>query len=514
MKNLDTDCGIRKTRRSFEAEMWCFKKTMPSSQKIKAEAGKEAKVWSGRKISYSHLRVFSYKVLAHVSKEHKQKLDDKAIPCIFIGYGDEEFGYRLWDPKNKKVIRSRDVVFQENQTLEDFGQPAKPKVNDVSEILPNPAPSQHAIDEEELPQHAANDVELQDGFPEEEDPEAEGVEQREPQPPPPETVGPQLRRSTRESKPSSKYPASEYILLTNEGEPESFQEAQNHEEKSSWQQAMQEECNPLQNKWVFKLKKDGNGKLVKYKARLVVKGFGQKKRIDFDEIFLPVVKMTSIRVVLGLATSLNLELEQMDLKTAFLHGDLKEEIYMEQPEAPRQWYKKFDSFMVGHEYKRPAADQCVYVRKFPGENFIILLLYVDDMLIVGQDATTIISLKKELSQSFEMKDLGPTQQILGMKIVCDRETKRLWLSQEKYVEQVIEKFNKKDTKPVSTPLANHFKLSKSSCPSSTKEREEMETIPYSSAIGSLMYEMVSTRPDIAHAVGVVSRFLSNPRKKY
>ncbi|CAL5439703.1 unnamed protein product [Camellia sinensis] len=512
-------------------------------------------VWSGREIFYSHLRVFGCKAFAHVSKEHRQKLDDKATPCIFIGYGDEEFGYRLWDPKHKKVIRSRDVVFQEGQTFEDFGQPAKPKVDDISEIIPNPAPSQHATDEEELPQHAVNNVELQDGFLEEEDPEAEGVEQGEPQPPLPETVGPQLRRSTREFKPSTKYPASEYILLTDEGEPESFQEAQNHKEKSSWQQSMQEEMQSLQknqtydlvklpqgrkalqNKWVFKLKKDGSGKLVKYKARLVVKGFGQKKGIDFDEIFSPVVKMTSIRVVLGLAASLNLELEQMDVKTAFLHGDLKEEIYMEQPEgfevkgkenlvcrlkkslyglkqAPRQWYKKFDSFMVGHEYKRTVADQCVYVRTFPGGNFIILLLYVDDMLIVGQDATTIRSLKKELLQSFDMKDLGPAQQILGMNIVRDRKAKKLWLSQEKYVERVIEKFNMKDAKPVSTPLANHFKLSKNSCPSSTKERQEMEAIPYSSAVGSLMYAMVSTRPDIAHAVGVVSRFLSNPGKEH
>ncbi|CAL5393971.1 unnamed protein product [Camellia sinensis] len=496
-----------------------------TSKEFKAYSIPE-EVWSGREIFYSHLRVFGCKAFAHVSKEHRQKLDDKATPCIFIGYGDEEFGYRLWDPKHKKVIRSRDVVFQEGQTFEDFGQPAKPKVDDVSEIIPNPAPSQHATDEEELPQHAVNNVELQDGFLEEEDPEVEGVEQGEPQPPLPETVGPQLRRSTREFKPSTKYPTSEYILLTDEGEPESFQEAQNHKEKSSWQQSMQEEMQSLQknqtydlvklpqgrkalqNKWVFKLKKDGSGKLVKYKARLVVKGFGQKKGIDFDEIFSPVVKMTSIRVVLGLAASLNLELEQMDVKTAFLHGDLKEEIYMEQPEgfevkgkenlvcrlkkslyglkqAPRQWYKKFDSFMVGHEYKRTVADQCVYVRTFPGGNFIILLLYVDDMLIVGQDATTIRSLKKELLQSFDMKDLGPAQQILGMNIVRDRKAKKLWLSQEKYVERVIEKFNMKDAKPVSTPLANHFKLSKNSCPSSTKERQEMEAIPYSSAVGSV-----------------------------
>ena len=145
---------------------------------------------------------------------------------------------------------------------------------------------------------------------------------------------------------------------------------------------------------------------MKYKARLLVKGFSQKQWIDFDEIFSPIVKMSLIRVVLGLVASLDLELEQLDVKTTFLHGDLKEEIYMDQSkgfkvkgkehmvcklkkslyglkQAPKQWYKKFNSFMVGHRYTRSNVDHCVYVRKFPNDKFVILLLYVDDMLIVG-----------------------------------------------------------------------------------------------------------------------------------
>lgn len=161
-----------------------------------------------------------------------------------------------------------------------------------------------------------------------------------------------------------------------------------------------------------------------------MKGFSQKKGVDFDEIFSPVVKMSSIRVVLSLAASLNDEVEQLDVKTAFLHGDLEEEIYMEQPEgfvvkgkedmvckwkkslyglkqAPRQWSKKFDSFMIDHGYARTTSDHCVYVKKFGENDFLILLLYVDDMLIVGHDAKKIASLKDELSKSFAMKDLGP-----------------------------------------------------------------------------------------------------------
>ena len=113
-----------------------------------------------------------------------------------------------------------------------------------------------------------------------------------------------------------------------------------------------------------------------------------------------------------------------------------------------------------------------------------------------------------------MKGLGPAQQILGLQITQDRKNIKLWLSQEKYIERVMKRLNMNNAKPVNIPLANHFKLSKSSCPSSQKEIEKMSSIPYSSAVGSLMYAMVCTRPDIAHAVGVVSRFLSNPGKEH
>ncbi|KAM1048568.1 hypothetical protein ACFX14_027616 [Malus domestica] len=174
-------------------------------------------------------------------------------------------------------------------------------------------------------------------------------------------------------------------MLTNYGEPETYEEARAHNDSDKWMKAMESEMDSLlknntyelvelpkgrkalKNKWVFKLKNDDN--MTRYKARLVVKGFGQKKGVDFDEIFSPVVKMTSIRVILGMAASMDLELEQLDVKTAFLHGNLEEEIYMEQPkgfevkgketlvcklkkslyglkQAPRQWNKKFNSFMM------------------------------------------------------------------------------------------------------------------------------------------------------------------------
>ena len=230
-----------------------------------------------------------------------------------------------------------------------------------------------------------------------------------------------------------------------------------------------------------------------------------------------------------------LELKQLDVKTAFLHGDLKEEIYIDQLEgfkvkgkehmicklkksmyslkqASRQWYKKFDSFMVGHGYTRTNADHCVYVRKFPNGKFVILLLYVDDMLIVGQDAGVIGNLKKDLFKSFDLKDLGLARQILGTQILHDRKAKKLWLSQEKYIKRVLERFNMKHARLVSTPLGAHFKLRKKSCSSSKKEKKDIASTIYFLAVGSLIYAMVCTRPYIAHVVGVVSRFMVNPGK--
>ncbi|KAD6119896.1 hypothetical protein E3N88_11167 [Mikania micrantha] len=165
-------------------------------------------------------------------------------------------------------------------------------------------------------------------------------------------------------------------------------------------------------------------------------------------------------------------------------------------------------------YRKTTSDHCVFFQRFGDDDFIILLLYVDDMLIVGKNADRILQLKKELSKSFSMKDLGPAKQILGIRITRDRPSKKLHMSQEQYIERVLCRFNMANAKVVSSPLTPNFKLTDKDCPSSEKEIEEMDRVPYASAVGSLMYAMVCTRPDIAHAVGVVSRFLSNPGKNH
>ena len=151
---------------------------------------------------------------------------------------------------------------------------------------------------------------------------------------------------------------------------------------------------------------------------------------------------------------------------------------------------------------------------FSGDDFIILLLYVDNILIVGKNVSRIAKLKKELSKCFAMKDLGPAKNILEMRIERDRNCNKLYLSQEKYIENVLQKFRMENAKVVSCPLAPHFKLSRKQCSTTDEKKKEMHHVPYASAVGSLMYAMVCTRPDIAHAVSTMSRFMSNPGRPH
>ena len=164
-------------------------------------------------------------------------------------------------------------------------------------------------------------------------------------------------------------------------------------------------------------------------------------------------------------------------------------------------------------FKRCEANHCCYVKSFDN-SYIILLLYVDDMLIAGSIIKEINNLKKQLSKQFAMKDLGVAKQILAMRTIRDKANGTLKLSQSEYVKKVLSRFNMNKAKLVSTPLGSHFKLSKEQSPKTEEERDHMSKVSYASAIDSLMYAMVCTRPDIAHAVGVVSRFMSRPGKQH
>ena len=169
--------------------------------------------------------------------------------------------------------------------------------------------------------------------------------------------------------------------------------------------------------------------------------------------------------------------------------------------------------MVSQNFIINEYDHCVYFKSFNGI-FIILALYVDDMLIASKSMEEINRLKAHLSRTFDMKDLGATKHILGMEIHRDRKNVKLWLSQQKYVEKVLEKFRMNNLKPGNVPLASHFKISSVLSPRTNAEKQYMSHVPYANAVGNLMYAMVSTRPDISHAVGVVSKFMTNQSEEH
>ncbi|GKE00686.1 retrotransposon protein, putative, ty1-copia subclass, partial [Tanacetum coccineum] len=245
----------------------------------------------------------------------------------------------------------------------------------------------------------------------------------------------------------------------------------------------------------------------RYKARLVARGFTQRAGIDYNEVFSPVVRHISIQVILALTACKDYELEHLDVKTAFLHGNLEEVIYMKQPpgyeqgnkvcllkkslyglkQSPRQWYRRFDEYMLSNGFKCSSYDSCVYYRSYAPGEYIYLLLYVDDMLIACKSKAEIGSTKSLLKKEFDMKELGEAKKILGMEIVRDRSRKILRVSQSGWALQAL-----KD------------------CPVRDYDVERMSKVPYANAVGSLMYLMLCTRPDITYVVSVVSRYLVNP----
>jgi hypothetical protein len=204
---------------------------------------------------------------------------------------------------------------------------------------------------------------------------------------------------------------------------------------------------PIGSKWVFKKKLNAEGKVDKYKAWLVAKGYSQGEGIDFGEICFLVAKLTSIIFLLFVVAAFDFEVEQMDVKTTFLHGDLEEEIYMNKLEgyamkrkkelvcklkkslyglkqSPRMCYQNFDTYMLVVDFTRSKEDHCVYF-KLIGDHLIYLVLYVDDMLLIGNNKEIIQGVKTQLSSKFDMKDIGASNLIFGMEIKRDRKRRKL-----------------------------------------------------------------------------------------
>ncbi|KAG8492061.1 hypothetical protein CXB51_015688 [Gossypium anomalum] len=423
----------------------CFLINRSPSVAIEKKTPQE--VLSGNPANYSDLKIFGCPAYAHVNNG---KLEPRSIKCVFLGYKAGVKGYKLWYPENRKVVISRDVVFDETAMLPNLS------LKDSSN-KENQKQMEHHINTESTPQVSTK------------------IENR-------VASSPQYsiakNRTKREIKPPKKYAEADlvaYALNVAEDidanqEPSNYSEAISCEDSEKWMFAMQEEMESLH--------KTKHGIL---RRRLQVPG------VDFTDVFSPVVKHSSIRALLGIVAMHDLELEQLDVKTVFLHGELEEYIYMQQPEgftvsekedyfcllkkslyglqqSPRQWYKRFDSFMTSHDCKRSSFDSCVYFKKNSDGSFVYLLLYVDDMLIAAKDKGEIRKVKAQLSKEFEMKDLGPAKKILGMEILRDRKAIKLYLSQKGYIEKVLCRFNMQSAKPVSTPLAAHFRLSSTLSP--------------------------------------------------
>ncbi|GJR72960.1 retrovirus-related pol polyprotein from transposon TNT 1-94 [Tanacetum coccineum] len=490
-------------------------------------------LWSGHLANYEILRIFGCVAYSHVNQG---KLKPRAIKCIFLGYPEGMKGYRLWrlDDVKPKIIISRDVVFNESlmykDTLKgagatDSGKEVEFKVElQGSRVEPtmdphtgeNPRNEDEEQDEEPQQQNLDNYVLVRD--------RAKIT-----------TTIPVRYRDEGNvslSRPSGSkvddMAAYAFAIAEEEDthEPITFKKAINSFEKDEWVRSMEEEMSSLKKnhtwelvdqplgqklvscKWLYKIKEGIKGvQKPRYKARLVARRLTQRAGIDYNKAFSPMVRHTSIRVILSLTACEDYELEQLDVKTSFLHGNLEKTIYIRQPpgfeegtgnkicllkkslyglkQSPRQWYKRFDVYMISNGFSHSNYDSCVYFKEFAPGMYIYLLLYVDDMLIACKSKSKIEYTKGLLRKEFDMKELGPARKILGMEIVRDRGSRTLKVSQSGYMQKILNNYRMDNGKSISVPLGAHFKVSLKDCP-----------------------------PDITYAVSIVSMYLANPGLVY
>uniref|UniRef100_A0A5B6Z677 Putative polyprotein n=1 Tax=Davidia involucrata TaxID=16924 RepID=A0A5B6Z677_DAVIN len=308
----------------------------------------------------------------------------------------------------------------------------------------------------------------------------------------------------------------------------------------NWKEAMAEEMRALEKngtwdfvglpngkkpvgcKWVYTIKQKADGTIDRYKARLVAKGFTQTYGIDYQETFAPVAKMNSVRVLLSCAANQGWLLHQLDVKNAFLHGDLEEEVYMEMPpgfssqttngkvcrlkkalyglkQSPRAWFGRFHKAMVKIGYKQSNADHTLFIKR-RGDMITVLIVYVDDIVVTGNDSDEVSKLKVHLAREFEIKDLGSLRYFLGIEVA--RSDKGIFISQRKYVLDLLKETGMLGCKPVDSPIEVNHRLMSGDGDLVDKER-------FQRLVGRLIY-LAHTRPDIAYAVGVVSQFMHDP----
>ncbi|CAL8077757.1 unnamed protein product [Prunus armeniaca] len=277
-------------------------------------------------------------------------------------------------------------------------------------------------------------------------------------------------------------------------------------------------------KWIFKVKKNADGTISRYKARLVAQGFSQEYGLDYDKTFSPVVRHTTVRLILGLAVQFQWKLRQLDVKNAFLHGELQEEVFMKQPQgfvdptypdfvcklqkslyglkqAPRAWNAKFTGYLPTLGFTVSPSDPSLFIKK-TSSDILILLLYVDDIILTGSNPDIVNSVICDLGEVFELKDMSQLKYFLGLEIHYQANG-NMFVNQAKYAKDLIKKAAMDTCKPCSTPSKPHQQAL------TTDGLALSDPTLYHSIVGALQY-LTFTRPDIAFAVNTVCQFMHNP----
>ncbi|CAL1376492.1 unnamed protein product [Linum trigynum] len=532
---------------------------------------------------YGALRVFGCLCFVLLPRKERHKLDPKTARCVFLGYSDRHKGYLCYDPEGQRLRIGYHVIFMENvmyystkkeSSREEFARslsfletlvvadsvtfgspcvvPAEPTPSlslhdgDGTETSSPVGSLDSSSDESSSSSHSGSNSSSHDILNSSSDgslDSSSGSDESNDPPSPP--AGP--RRSDRVNKGQPPPRHNDYVVFA--VDPVTFAVEPIHVPSHyryacgipEWDNAMIEEIDALEEnetweviprtpdmsvvgcKWVFTVKLKPDGSLDRYKARLVAQGFSQEYGIDYDETFAPVAKMQTVRCVLAVAAMRNWPLVQLDVKNAFLHGDLKETIYMACPagyskggpnvvcrlkkslyglkQAPRTWFEKFHGTVMQAGFVQSQNDPSLFLRQTT-TGLTVLLLYVDDMIITGSDHVGIQELKETLHQAFKLKELGDVSYFLGLEI--ERTTQGIFVSQKKYVRDLLVEYQFLDCKPCPTPMEQNLKLSRSS-----GELLDDQT-NYRTIVGSLRY-LSSTRPDIAYAVQVVSQYMGMAR---
>lgn len=505
--------------------------------------------WTGRKPNLEYLKVFGCVSYMKIPSVQTAKLDDRSKMVVNLGKEPGTKAYRLYDPVLHKVHVSRDVTFDEKQSW-DWATPSHDthtegangpftvfgyEQTDVNEQVSSSGENQFEggaqtnttaqdSDEPQTPvstqfQSSAGSTNGNDG--------EESSEQ------------PLRFRSLRdvydETEPIE---ISDELLFMGVDEPVNYTQAS---KKREWRIAMEQELEAIEKnetwsltelppgkkaidlKWVYKLKKDTEGKVVKHKARIVAKGYVQQYGVDFEEIFAPVTRLETVRLLLALSAKNGWTVHHLDVKSAFLNGELKEEVFVSQPEgfekpgkehmvyrlskalyglrqAPRAWYSKLRKCLENMGLVRCPYEHAVYTKREAGE-VLIVAVYVDDLLVTGTNEVVTAEFKKQMAATFEMSDLGRLSYYLGLEV--NQQNGYVELKQEAYAKRVLEKAGMESCNPTRFPMDPKAVITKDEGGTAVNATE------YKSIIGGLRY-LVHTRPDIAFAVGIISRYMEKP----